>query len=99
LDDIHALNGKLRLDSFFPAEENLEFVHYNGSLTTPNCDEAVQWMVLKERQCVSTAQMSVLRTRVADPEGKPFQNRRPIQAANGRVQQLLKRNCNRLWKK
>jgi len=37
------------------------FFHYNGSLTTPGCDEIVTWMVLTEPVSCSTGQINMLK--------------------------------------
>eukprot|EP00794_Sanderia_malayensis_P013891 gene13891-15339_t len=50
----------------FPLSETFavktsEYYHYNGSLTTPGCNEAVLWVVFKEHITMSKAQMSDFR--------------------------------------
>ena len=52
--------------------------HYVGSLTTPPCDEGVQWYVLQEPVQESVEQIKTFQTRF-------FQhNARPVQPLNGR---------------
>ena len=40
---------------------SLDYYHYPGSLTTPGCDEVVQWFVLKETIRVPSAYLTYLR--------------------------------------
>ena len=40
---------------------SLDYYHYPGSLTTPGCDEIVQWFVLKETIKVPSAYLTYLR--------------------------------------
>lgn len=54
------------------------FMFYNGSLTTPNCDEIVNWIVLSEIQSCSAKQLS----NMVDKIGGNYRNSKPV---NGRV--------------
>lgn len=51
---------------------------YEGSLTSPPCTEGVRWIVLRQAQTLSAAQLEAL-ARVVPV------NARPVQALNGRV--------------
>jgi len=67
-----------------------KFFHYQGSLTTPPCSEAVQWVVFDAHSNISHAQMVELRSLRGDTNmtGTPKylnNNYRPIQHLNGRT--------------
>ena len=47
---------KVYLKSFMEIVVGKEAFHYEGSLTTPNCDEAVNWFVMRRVQGCSIAQ-------------------------------------------
>jgi carbonic anhydrase len=70
----------LNLASLLP--HSRDYFTYPGSLTTPGCRETVTWIVMKEVQEVSGAQLEELRE-VMHLE----QNNRPTQPLNGRVVQ------------
>ncbi|RLN94248.1 hypothetical protein BBJ28_00025738 [Nothophytophthora sp. Chile5] len=60
--------------------------NYPGSLTTPACDEIVDWWVIKEPVQLSTTDFERLQSQLKElhvtDDGK---NARPVQALNGRV--------------
>jgi carbonic anhydrase len=51
---------------------------YDGSVTAPPCTEGVRWIVMKQPQTLSAAQLQRLKQLFAD-------NARPVQPLNGRV--------------
>ena len=55
--------------------------HYIGSLTTPPCNENVQWMVLRQTVVATPDQIKAFSSRIGP-------NNRPTQAVNGRVVRL-----------
>jgi len=58
---------------------------YSGSLTTPACNEVVQWINFINPLKISTHQMSLFRT-LLDKNGEPIgDNYRPPQPLNGRT--------------
>jgi len=70
--------------------KNSEYYRYQGSLTTPGCDESIMWTVFKDPIYISQAQMNAFRS-VYGKEGKPLQhNDRPTQPLNNREVKLGK---------
>ncbi|WP_444996794.1 carbonic anhydrase family protein [Aliikangiella sp. IMCC44359] len=64
--------------------ENRSAFHYRGSLTTPTCDEVVNWFVLSTPIQMSASQISHFRDLFTE-NGVRYDTYRPIQALNGRV--------------
>jgi len=61
------------------------FWRYNGSLTTPGCNEVVQWTVLREAVVVSREQLAAFRA-LRTEGGQPLEdNYRPVQPLAGRT--------------
>ena len=71
------LKSKNTAASFLP--EHLDYYRFNGSLTTPPCSEGVRWLVIKEIQQASQAQIKAFADLMAEP------NNRPIQPIGARV--------------
>jgi carbonic anhydrase len=63
--------------AFLPSD--LSYYRFNGSLTTPPCSEGVRWIVLKEVQQASKAQIQAFAALMQHP------NNRPVQAQNARL--------------
>ncbi len=66
---------------------------YTGSLTTPNCDPNVKWMVLKSPMQISAHDLELLRAAsrarkdtLVDENGN---NNRPVMVRNGRTVKLV----------
>ncbi|KAI3384866.1 hypothetical protein SNEBB_009714 [Seison nebaliae] len=76
-----------------------KFYRYDGSLTTPTCNENVVWSVISEPAQLSLLQLNALRELKKDEENLIKINYRPVQDLNGRVvkrsfQSLQKRSAN-----
>jgi carbonic anhydrase len=58
---------------------------YKGSLTTPNCNEQVNWFVLKKPATVPEMDLAAFRTSLEDSTGEILDmNHRPVQPLNER---------------
>ncbi|KAL6259510.1 hypothetical protein P5V15_009428 [Pogonomyrmex californicus] len=67
----------------FLPKDHTTYYHYEGSLTTPNCQESVMWFVMTEKLTVSEAQLSVFR-HIESSNGTLKFNYRPIQKLGNR---------------
>ena len=77
------LKKNLKLKSFLPRGTG-RFYRYNGSLTTPRCNEVVIWTVFKDRELISKNQIQILRDTMKGSMKQP-NNTRPVQPLNGRI--------------
>jgi len=73
------------LTAIYPSDIK-DVITYEGSLTTPTCDEIVHWVIVPEPLTVSTEQLAELRTvKLGDGTGSAkAYNFRDKQALNGR---------------
>ena len=71
-------------DNLLPT--NLSYYYYNGSLTTPPCSEAVQWVVLQNPISIPAEVLQQLRQIPANANGTRnlTENYRNVQLLNGR---------------
>jgi len=78
------------LESLLP-KDTKDFYRYQGSLTTPGCNEIVVWTVFKEPIGISEAQMAKFRENVKMNESgkKLVDNYRVVQPLNGRKVQFV----------
>jgi len=72
------------LSDMLPADRT-SFYRYEGSLTTPGCNEAVIWTVMKDKLTVTENQMKVLRKHESEPGHEVTNNFRNLQKLNGRT--------------
>ncbi|XP_053176182.1 carbonic anhydrase 4b [Scomber japonicus] len=73
------------LDMFIPAQKNLsKYFRYDGSLTTPDCSEAVVWTLFTSTVQLSREQLAAF-NELQFSDGKPMaKTYRPVQPLNGR---------------
>jgi len=73
------------LSRFWVGEGDLSrFYRYEGSLTTPSCNEIVQWTVLKTPVSVSQDQLNMLRSLQTTDSYPLVDNFRPVQSLGSR---------------
>merc|ERR1711973_1069686 len=78
--------GTIRLDQLIPTTGlPEEYYYYMGSLTTPTCDEVVQWTVFPTTVPISERQLNILRTLMDSSMVTLNDNYRPPQPLNGRT--------------
>jgi len=72
------------LTSLLDTADLTSFYRYSGSLTTPTCNEIVQWTVVESPISVSREQLAALRS-LQDAHGQPLvDNYRPVQSVGAR---------------
>lgn len=64
--------------------DKTNYYRYNGSLTTPTCNEAVTWTVFNDPVEISQAQMDALRSLKMKNTMNIVDNYRPVQSLNNR---------------
>ncbi len=74
-------DARIPLNATLPSD--LSYYRYDGSKTTPPCDEPVDWYVLRQPMTVSKAQMDALLGLTGGP------NNRPVQPIGERVVTLV----------
>ncbi|CAH2222493.1 Hypothetical predicted protein [Pelobates cultripes] len=79
----------LRLIDLIPESGELElYYRYNGSLTTPNCDEIVTWTLFPNTIKLSKVQLEAFYKNLnLTATEKMEENFRPVQKLNGRIVQ------------
>ena len=83
-DDTQLLGSHIELWRHMP--KNIEsFFRYNGSLTTPGCNEIVVWTLFKEPIEISEAQLNMLRKTKNSINRVNSNNYRKVQDLNGRM--------------
>ena len=75
-EEVSPPEAALDINQLLP--ENLSYMTYMGSLTTPPCSEGVMWIVLKQPAKISPEQIAVFNRLYKN-------NARPIQRAEGRL--------------
>jgi hypothetical protein len=77
-------NLTINVESLLPS--NLDFIRYDGSLTTPPCSETVVWSVFLNPVTLSKDQLNAFR-RLQNYDKKRIEgNFRPLQQLNGRAE-------------
>jgi len=82
--DIHNLASVFSVDSLF-SDDTSKFFRYNGSLTTPACNQVVVWTVVKAMVGISEAQLAAFRELEDGHHHHIVDNFRPVQPLFGRT--------------
>lgn len=76
----------LRISELFQDKQKVrEFFVYQGSLTTPPCNESVTWFLSSLTLGISQEQLTQLRSQRVDEHTQLEHNFRPLQPLNGRT--------------
>ncbi|UYI49061.1 carbonic anhydrase [Vibrio natriegens] len=82
LDKVPAKDSNVTISAPFDASALIpsekDYYRFNGSLTTPPCSEGVRWLVLKDPQTISAAQIATFEQAMGE-------NNRPVQPLNARL--------------
>ncbi len=72
------LEAIISADNILPSHQ--DYYRYNGSLTTPPCEEGVTWLVMKQPLSVSKNQIEQFKSLMQHPNNRPVQpvNARPV---------------------
>lgn len=83
--------SNFNLTAIYPSDIK-EVIIYEGSLTTPDCNEIVHWVIIPEPLTISAAQLAELRTVKLGDGSAPAKtyNFREKQALNGRTFKRIK---------
>merc|ERR1712168_1705437 len=81
-----------KLAQLVPQNATSEVYYYEGSLTTPDCQEAVQWIVSNKELYMDQSQFDLFRSLLGNKKGASYKkyvsgNYRPVTAINDRVVQ------------
>ncbi|CAH1372915.1 unnamed protein product [Tenebrio molitor] len=77
----------LNVDDYLP-RDRAGFYRYNGSLTTPNCNEGIIWTVFTNTLPISKNQIKSFATLKRDENRQLLKNYRSLQKLNGRRVQI-----------
>jgi len=79
------MNEDFKVSSLISRAISGPYFSYSGSLTTPGCNEGVQWILFSTPLSISSRQVAAFRT-VFDDDGEPIVNNfRPVQRLNDRT--------------
>jgi len=82
-DKFDMTDSPLKVEDLLPSPDG-EYANYDGSLTTPTCNEAVRWILFKEPIPISASQMEAFRALKDNADMPMVDNYRPPQPLNGR---------------
>ncbi|XP_076632466.1 carbonic anhydrase 1 [Colletes latitarsis] len=68
----------------FLPKDHTTYYRYNGSLTTPDCNESVMWIVLTKKLTISEQQINIFKN-IETSHGTLNSNSRPTQAVGDRT--------------
>ncbi|KAM6933307.1 carbonic anhydrase 4b [Xenentodon cancila] len=75
----------ISLDMFIPPKENMtKYLRYDGSLTTPDCDESVVWSLFENTIPLSRQQLTTFSQLWFQNRRRMVKTYRPMQPMNGR---------------
>lgn len=84
ITNLNANKGNVtNLDFSSYSDPTRSFYHYLGSLTTPNCTEFVNWVVMSQVETMSSAQMKEIKSWVS--QVYPSGNSRSVKPLNNRT--------------
>lgn len=83
--DASANVSGILLTNLLPPEGDRNYYQYSGSLTTPNCDEIVQWFVFRTPIAVPQVYLDALRVVNGTTDVPLDMNFREVQDLNGRM--------------
>merc|ERR1711862_931885 len=72
-------------DSISPVATTSAYTYYSGSLTTPTCNEVVEWINILTPLKISSRQLALFRELMDGKNKKIVDNYRPPQPLNGRT--------------
>eukprot|EP01084_Bolivina_argentea_P250304 419312_1 len=79
-------NG-IKVDDLLPTiQDNTQYYHYLGSLTTPMCNPVASWHILKDKKTVSASQLAALATILDGNDNLVTENYRPVQTNTNPVE-------------
>ncbi|XP_029035129.2 carbonic anhydrase 1 isoform X2 [Osmia bicornis bicornis] len=78
------LKGTKVIPFLFLPKDHTTYYHYDGSLTTPGCQESVMWFILSEKLSISEPQLNVFKN-VGTENGTLSFNYRPTQPLEERT--------------
>ncbi|RWR01575.1 carbonic anhydrase [[Pantoea] beijingensis] len=74
---VEPLEAVIDLGAFFPQDKH--YYRFSGSLTTPPCTEGLRWLVIKQPETISKAQITAFQ------QALKHANNRPLQPLHGRM--------------
>jgi len=81
---VSSFSGALNMEGFIEGANRRHYWTYKGSLTTPGCDEVVDWIFLMGVGTISEHQLQLVKTAIGS-WGSGSGNFRPPQPLNGRL--------------
>jgi carbonic anhydrase len=84
------VDAPLDLSPIIPNRHGGYIFNYKGGLTSPTCNEQVDWYVFDDPVMVGPDDVDAFRNHLKDSRGIPMeQNHRPVQPTNGRLVNVI----------